>query len=393
MRRRGYIRERVLKDGEKRYRVEMTLGVDATTGKKKRHSKTFKTPTAAQVYLTAKLAEKDGKGYVAVASKGSLSAYMNQWLEIVKDRVRPRTHEDYAAIVRRYVHGSDIGYQRLAELRTIHLQVHYRKVLEDTGHPTIKKLHAVLRSALNDAVCWDEIPFNPALSVKLPKRAKKAEREILDSVDFPAFIQAALQENRLGVMWVLGLATGMRPGEYLGLKWPDFDQSLRQLTVYRTLVRPYKVKDGEPPWRFENPKTKKSSRSIPIESEMTFLLRQHRAQQNEERLAAGAAYAKHDLVFATELGEPLHYTNLAQRNFKRILERAGINPKLSPYSLRHGAATALVRARESLKIVSELLGHSSITLTADTYSHVSHDMLEGAAGVLSQAMFGAKKSV
>ena len=121
---------------------------------------------------------------------------------------------------------------------------------------------------------------------------------------------------------------------------------------------------------------------------MAVLLRHHRAQQNQEKLAAGPAYDDHGLVFANELGAPLHLDNLRNLNFKRILERAGLPLNLTPYSLRHSAATALLKDRESLKVVNELLGHSTTRLTGDIHSHVTDDMLEEASAKLGKRMFG-----
>ena len=173
----------------------------------------------------------------------------------------------------------------------------------------------------------------------------------------------------------------------MGLQWPDFCPKSRKVTIHRVLVRPAKVVPDQPRWRFEAPKTEKSRRTLALEPEMSMLLRHHRAQQNEEKLAAGPAYTDSGLVFATELGEPLRLDNLRNRNLRRILARAGLPTNLTLYSLRHSAATALLKDRESLKVVSELLGHSTIRLTGDIYSHVTDDMLEEASAKLGKHLF------
>ncbi len=155
----------------------------------------------------------------------------------------------------------------------------------------------------------------------------------------------------------------------------------------RALVRFVRKAEGLPKWRFEPPKTDKSRRTLALEPEMAELLRQHRDQQNLEKEYAGSAYEDLGLVFANELGGPLYLDNLRARNFKRVLQRAGLPSNLTVYSLRHSAATALLKERESLKVVSELLGHSTIRLTGDVYSHVTDDMLEEASAKLGKRMF------
>lgn len=121
---------------------------------------------------------------------------------------------------------------------------------------------------------------------------------------------------------------------------------------------------------------------------MATLLRQHRAQQNAEKLVAGPAYEDNGLVFATPLGTPLDSNNLRNRGLKRILKRAGLPLEITLYSLRHSAATALLKDRENLRIVADMLGHSTTRLTADLYSHVTYDMLEEASAKLGKRLFG-----
>src|SRR5262249_46883013 len=146
--------------------------------------------------------------------------------------------------------------------------------------------------------------------------------------DFGRFVDSAMLEDRLGAMWVLALCTAMRPGELLGLQWGDFSESMRRVTVQRGLVRPQKRGGGEGEWRLEVPKTEESVREMPLDEELVFLLRRHRTQQAEEKLAAGPAYEDHGFVFANELGQPLDNCNLRNRNLKRILKRAGLSEAL-----------------------------------------------------------------
>lgn len=288
-----------------------------------------------------------------------------------KQRVRQRTFEDYSAAVARSIAGKPLGRQAVATITPADIQEHYSNLLAAGCSPhSVRKAHAVLRQALQQAVRWRELGVNPALSVDLPKIKRKPELRIIEPDKLQDFVQAALQEQRLGALWILAASTGMRPEEYLGLTWQDLGANFRQLTIQRVLVRATKAVPGEPRWRFEPPKTEKSRRTLALEPECALFLRQHRIQQNIEKLAAGPAYEDHGLVFATELGAPLDSNNLRNRNLKRILKRAGLPENLTLYSLRHSAATALLKDQESLRIVADLLGHSTTRLTGDLYSHV-----------------------
>ena len=282
-----------------------------------------------------------------------------------------------------------IGKQPISTITPNDIQSLYSELqAKGVGSAGVRKLHAVIRQSLDQAVKWRELGSNPALSVDLPKLKKNREMKVIAPADFPKFASAALEEHRLGVLFVLALVTGMRPGEYLGLQWSDFSTDFRKVTINRVLVRPNKVKEDEPKWRFEAPKTKKSRRTLALDKIMIKHLKHHRAQQNAERLRAGEAYDDQDLVFANELGGPLFLCNLRNRTLKKILRRAGLDEGITMYSLRHSAATALVKERESLKVVSAMLGHASIRLTADVYSHVTDDMLEEAAGKLGRRLLG-----
>lgn len=180
-------------------------------------------------------------------------------------------------------------------------------------------------------------------------------------------------------LFSLLLASGMRPGEALGLKWEDIDFSNNRVHVRRTLS---KSKDG---WGFEETKTSRSRRSIPLPGSVVKDLREHKKEQLEQKLK-NPQYKDHGLVFANANGEPPGYRNIINRHFKPILKANNL-PDIRLYDLRHTCATLFLAAGENPKIVSERLGHSSIVLTLDTYSHVLPDMQEKAAAKLESILF------
>ena len=224
---------------------------------------------------------------------------------------------------------------------------------------------------------------NPASYVDLP-RLKKTEMKALSPEEADRFLRAA-SENRWSTLFALAMTTGMRPGEYLALQWKDVDLKAGTVMVQRALVR---RKDGG--WEFAEPKTPRSRRTIPLPPSVVAALVEHKRKQAEERLAKGPEYKNQGLVFATSTGQPLDQINLSRRHFKPILKAAGLPDTFRMYGLRHTCATLLLAAGENPKVVSERLGHASITLTLDTYSHVLPSMQQGAADRLESILFNRR---
>ena len=183
-------------------------------------------------------------------------------------------------------------------------------------------------------------------------------------------------------MWSFLLATGVRPGEALALRWADVDLKGGVVTIRRSLTW---RKKGEYLFRDET-KTGKG-RPIPLPASLVPDLTSHKARQAEERLAVGSQWVDLDLVFPTELGTPHRRENITTRHLKPILEAAGLPPNFRLYDLRHSCATLLLAGNTNPKIVSERLGHASVTLTLDTYSHVTPTMQAEASRTLDRLLF------
>jgi len=193
----------------------------------------------------------------------------------------------------------------------------------------------------------------------------------------------ALQGERFATMFSFAPATGARPEEYLGLQWKDIDFEKRTAIIRRALIT-HRTGGG---WHFAQPKTAKSRRSIPLPSSVVKELRSYRRQQLEERLKLGTAWNDFDLVFASEIGTPLNPPNVTHA-FKKILSKADIRNSVRLYDLRHTTATLLLQAGVNPKVVSERLGHATIVLTLDTYSHVLPNMQQDATAQLEEMIFG-----
>ena len=188
--------------------------------------------------------------------------------------------------------------------------------------------------------------------------------------------------DRFYPLFLLALTTGMRPGEYEALQWKDVDFQSRTVTVQRSLNNKREIQET---------KTAKSRRNIQMIPALSRVLAEHKRRQAEYRLASTEEYEDKDLVFATSTGEPLHHRNLVRRHFKRILERAGLPNNLRLYDLRHSCATLLLANGVNPKIVQEILGHSSPTLTLAVYSHVTPNMQRAAMSSLETSLFEETK--
>jgi integrase len=371
----------IIRRGEDTWVVRIFMGRDAQ-GKRRYLNKTIKGKKKdAEAYLS-KTVTSISTGTFVEPSALSVGEYLDKWLNTAaRHRVRERTFVDYSELLDRYVRPS-IGEKRLSDLRPLHIQSLYTELQErGLSARTVRYTHAVLSSALKQAVKWLMLAQNPASLVDVPKAARK-EMQALSPEEAKRFLTES-DKDRWSALFALALSTGMRPEEYLGLQWKDVDLVKGIATVQRALV--WNRKGGG--WSFTQPKTARSRRNIPLPSSVMSALVAHKRKQAEERLKAGPEYQNHDLVFATIEGTPLMMRNLLRRHFKPIVKRAELPGNMRLYDLRHSCATLLLAANEHPKVVSERLGHASITLTLDTYSHVLPSMQQAASEKLERLLF------
>ncbi len=370
----------IVKRGENAWYVRIFIGREAN-GKRKYFNKTIHgSKKDAQKFLTAKTREKD-LGVLIEPASMPLNEYLDKWLEeSAKNKLRARTFDNYESLLNCHVR-KRLGAKRLSDIQAYDVQKLYNEMKKANYSPkTIRHVHNVLSSALKQAVRWKMLSQNPCELCELP-RMEKTEMMYFTPKETQTFLDAA-KDDKYYPAFLLAIETGMRPEEYLGLQWKDIDFENKALSVRRALV----VKKGGG-YIFTEPKTKKSRRSIPISNSLINALKTHRRNQLEERMKLGASYENLDLVFASEIGTPLLHGNLLRRHFKPIRDKAGL-PKIRLYDLRHTTATLLLSAGENPKVVSERLGHASIVLTLDTYSHVLPTMQKDATIKMEKLMFG-----
>jgi integrase len=256
------------------------------------------------------------------------------------------------------------------------------KTEEKLSPRTLRYMRAVLRAALNDAVKWGIISRNAATLVDLP-RAVRLEIRTLDPTEARRFLAAAKQ-NRVGSLFSVALAVGLRLGEALGLGWQDVDLKAKTLRVRRALQRV----DGE--LRFVEPKSERSRRTVSLPDFAVTALTGQRTAQKKDRLRAGSKWTDSGLVFTTTIGSALDERNV-RREFDSILAAAKL-PMMRIHDLRHTCASLLLAQGVHPRVVMETLGHSQISLTLDTYSHVLPALGADAAAKMD-SLVGVKSGV
>ena len=322
-------------------------------------------------------------GVLVEPSRLTVGAYLTElWLPSMASQVRATTLGGYRHNVRAYIvpRLGDILLQRLSTAR---VGAFYGELVASGGQKgrplspkTVRYVHTTLRRALRDAVADGLVVRNVAAQAR-PPRARRVEMHTWTAAEVGAFL-ASVREDRLYAAWLLLATLGLRRGELLGLRWPDVDLTSGRIAIRNTLV----MVDGKP--AMAEPKTAKGRRSLTLAPQVLEAVRVHRAHQAAERLSWGADYTDSGLVVTTEDGRPMHPESLSSL-FVRQAKRAGLSP-IRLHDLRHSVASILLAKGVHPKVVSEQLGHATIALTLDTYSHVIPSLQQEAAGVIAAAV-------
>ncbi|MGI6626708.1 MAG: tyrosine-type recombinase/integrase [Limnochordia bacterium] len=342
--------------------------VTTNSGEQKRKTIYGKNEREVKQKVTLFNADVARNGYVK-SSPLTTGQFLTEWAENLAS-VRLNTKNSYRNNIRLHVtpHIGHIKLQRLTPLDIQNLLSTLEK--KELSPRTCQYVYSILRKGLKQALKWGLITFNPSDGVDRPL-VPKHQIKPLSTEQAKLFLQTAKRlEDPYYALFVLAISTGMRSGELLGLQWEDVDFVNARLSVRHTLITSTKT--------LAEPKTAKSRRVIELSDIAVSALKQHRRDQAEERLINPDWETTYNLVFSTRNGTPLDHSHLTQRHFHRILDEAGL-PRIRFHDLRHSAATLLLQAGEHPKIVQEILGHSTIAMTLDTYSHVTPSMQKEAA--------------
>ncbi|MDP9354013.1 MAG: site-specific integrase [Chloroflexota bacterium] len=361
------------KDG----RWEAAMTIATVDGKSKR--KSFYGRTKADAMRQMRAAQREHEAGLPVPTgRQTVAQFLDRWLaEVVQPTVRPKTHHSYAQLVRLHVKPA-LGHYQLAKLEPQHVQSFMNEKLAVGLSPrTVQYLRAVLRRALGQALKWGLVARNVATLVD-PPRSVRHEIKPLTPVQAQTFLTAA-RGDRLEALYSVALALGLRQGEALGLRWSDVDLDAGTLVVRVALQRV----GGKP--QLVEPKTSRSRRTIPMPPTIVAALRAHKVRQLEERLLAGRRWDDSwGLVFASTIGTPLDARNVI-RQFHRMLQVARLAP-MRFHDLRHTCASLLLAQGVGPRTIMEVLGHSQISLTMDTYSHVMPEMRREAADLMERLL-------
>jgi integrase len=417
-RRRGTIAPK----GEGKWLVRVSLGRDPATGQWMRLNKLIRgTRREAEQWLTETMGKHD-KGVPVPRSRLTLEEWLTEFDTVWSGHLAPTTRAKYRESLECYLPGWLRG-TRLASLRSETFQALYNELSATKAPATVKYFHRVLSARLTKAVQRGHLVQNPLAAVELPAPEHR-EYRVFTAGEARVFLELAASD-RFGALWTVLLLTGMRPEEALGLKWEDFDGE--SLAVRRALVR---LPGGG--WELRTTKTKRERR-VPLAALAVKMLLAHQVRQEETRELLGTEYASHGFIFASGFGEPLVWNTIVPRHFHPIMARLALRmdgkpseppapekptraarrvakeayevlveasltrtglEALRPYDLRHSAATLLLAADEHPKVVADMLGHSKVTLTLDTYTHAVKGLTDRAArrleGVIADAPLKAE---
>lgn len=356
------------------YVVEVGEGYDRKR-KKKRGFKTKKEAAAAMAAVQDELS----KGTFIEPSEELYSSFMAAWLRDKKATVKGSTLSTYTWLVERHIVPA-LGHLKLKDIKPRHIQDFYNEQLEKgtLAAENVQKCHTIIQESLNKALAWEQIKRNPAAVVDRPQ-ANKQEMLYWTKEEARTFLNAAEGDN-LYELFLLALATGMRQGELLGLRWQDVDFNRRSLSVVQILSH-----DGK---TFQpGAKTASGNRAIGLDLHTIGKLQQLQERQKAQQEKDGSVFKDQGLVFCTRLGTPLSPRNV-NRSFDRLIAAAGVK-KIRFHDLRHTHVVQLLQARESSKRIAERLGWASVKML-DRYAHITDGMQVETADLFGAAFFGAE---
>lgn len=337
-------------------------------GKQKRKAFYGKTRKEVQEKLTAALNDINNNTYIE-PSKMTVEQWMYIWLrDYKKTSVKPKTYAAYEAQVRNHI-APGLGSYTLSNLRNDMVQ-RFVNELSNKGLEslTIERIVGILKSALMQAVDNDLIAKSPATRVKMPLQKERNPR-VLTVHEQDLFMEAA-KEHRNGEIFLLILGTGLRIGEALALTWDDIDFEKRVLRVNKTQIEYCEHVNGETIYHRTcgSPKTKTSNRTVPLIPTLVEMLQNLKIERDEEKAKFKDAYQDNGLLFCNYYGVSLNYNTITKK-MTSISKKTGIEG-VHPHTLRHTFATRGLENGIELKVMQELLGHSSLKMTADLYTHV-----------------------
>ena len=374
------MRGSIVKRSKGSWTIILNLGRDPSTGKRKQQWVTVRgTKKAAETKLTELQNQLDNGGYIKPSTE-TVGAFLTRWLDdYISTQIRPTTLEAYWQRGRHLISG--LGHIALSELRPEHIHCYYREKSQSLSAATLIKHHNLLRKALSHAVKWQSVVRNVAEAVE-PPRSRRKEMRALTGPEVHRLLDACIDSPWHPLFHTLTW-TGLRRSELLGLRWRDVDLLLATLRVVQTLQ---KLNAGE--FIYQEPKTASGRRTISLSPASCLELRAHKNKQERDAGLLGIPLTDDTLVFGHPDGSPRVPSTLTLA-FRRLTKRIGLDG-VRLHDLRHTMASLYLEQGVNPKTVAERLGHSSVNITLDLYSHCLPGVQEAAAAQFDAAMESAK---
>jgi len=354
----------IKKLAENKYQVRYSVYDE--TGKRNQKSKQFTKSGDAKKFKIEVEKQLMDNTYIE-DTKETLRQYLNDWLEIRKKRLAINSYENYKNLIERV--SKIIGSKLLNKVTPVHIRKCYDELLDVLSPNSVLHIHRIINKAFKDAVRDQIINKNPCQFVETPTSVR-FEAGFLQPEEIPTLLNM-FKDNEIYPAVALGVLRGFRRGEILALRWADID--FKNNTIY---IR-HNINWGKDGYTLDKPKTKNSVRTIPISKQLKELLEEHKKKQLEYKQIFWGKYYKSDFVVTHKNGtliKPGCLSNMFTRELAKNKFR-----HIRFHDLRHTAASLMLAEGIQLKVVSEMLGHSSISITADLYSHVI-DTLKRDAG-------------
>lgn len=369
-----------------KFRGQLTIGYN-DNGSPKRKSFTGKTKKEVSDKMKNFYVDNN-RGLLPTDDKITLTQWFYTWLFNYRIHdLKPSSFERYEGLYRNYIDYSPIGNIKLVDLRTNHIQAYYNSLIAEDGKSpsTIKTINKCLKSCLNQALKEGYIMKNYCTLITLPKGSNnsKTSIDVFSLEEQQSFMLECMNRNN-GMLYILALGTGLRLGEILALKWTDINFKDNYISITKAIKSTYVI-DSKGNREFQileqDPKTKNSIRTVPLNESLIRLLQQYRKEQLLNRDCNIEIYFDNNLVFCTPTGNYLNESNV-RKTFKRILKKCNLK-EIRFHDLRHTFATRLFENSIAPKTVQSILGHSDISTTLNIYTHVMKDTQDKAIDKLN----------
>ena len=369
---RGHVRKR-----GNTWTVVVDVGRDENGRRRQKWHSGFRTKREASEALTEILGRLASRQYVS-PSKLTLGEFLkDEWLPAVRGSVRPLTFDSYEGNVRNHI-VPRLGSVQLQAVSPARLNGMYADLSSELSPTTIGYIHAILRRAFADAVRWNRLSLSPADGADPPRKSESSRQAMRtwSTTELRRFLES-IRDDRLAACWRFLAMTGCRRGEALGLRWRDLDLTRGRAMIVQAIVA-NRVRS--------EPKSDRGRRSIALDAGTVEALEEHRCRQADERDLLGRDYDDTDLVFCREDGTPIWPRTLS-RAFAQHTDAADV-PRIRLHDLRHTHATLALQAGVHPKIIQERLGHATISITLDIYSHATPGLQQDAASQVANLVDG-----